>query len=94
MVDDNAESLNTELDAMASEFLDSPYSRSGYASWPIDRRLDAYFRHRGLRNVADDGTLCATLLERVMDKIHSASSNRTSLAFATSGGSSSAPPSS
>lgn len=66
------ESLESELDAMAWEFLGSQYAESRFANWPIDRRLNAYLLHRGLTNIADDGTLCAALLDHVMVNIASA----------------------
>ena len=58
-----------ELDAMAWGFIDSTYATSQFADWPIDRRLHAYLDHWGLSSVADDGTLCAALMDRVMAKI-------------------------
>ncbi len=36
------------------------------------RLLHAYLRHQGLSDVADDGTRCAALLDRVMANIASA----------------------
>jgi hypothetical protein len=67
-----AESLASELDTMAWEFLGSHYAGSRFAEWPIDRRLHAYLLHRGLTNIADNGTVCAALLERVMANIAAA----------------------
>jgi hypothetical protein len=66
------ESLESELDTMAWEFLGSQYAGARFAEWPIDRRLDAYLLHRGLTNVAENGTLCAALLDRVMANIAAA----------------------
>lgn len=63
---------DAELDAIAWGFLSSTYAGSNFTEWPIDRRLDAYLRHKGLRRVADDGTVCAALLERVMANISTA----------------------
>lgn len=63
------EPQDTELEAMAWGFLGSPYASNRFVEWPIDRRLHAYLRHQGLSNVADDGTRCAALLERVMANI-------------------------
>jgi hypothetical protein len=64
-----AELRDAELDAMAWGFLGSPYASNRFVEWPIDRRLHAYLRHQGLSNVADDGTLCAALLDRAMANI-------------------------
>ena len=66
------ESQDAQLDAVAWEFLGSPYSSERFAGWSIDRRLRAYLRHRGLSSVADDETICATLLDRVLAYIASA----------------------
>ncbi|BBZ12735.1 hypothetical protein BST20_26350 [Mycobacterium branderi] len=69
------ESLEAELDALAREFLGSEYAGPRFANWPIDRRLHTYLLHRGLSNVANDGTLCAALLDRAMANIASARGN-------------------
>jgi hypothetical protein len=69
------ESLDSELDAMAREFLRSQYAGPRFNEWPIDRRLHAYLLHRGLTNIADNGTVCAALLERVMVNIAAARHN-------------------
>jgi hypothetical protein len=66
------EPQDTELDAMAWGFLGSPYAGNRFVEWPVDRRLHAYLRHQGLSSVADDGTKCAALLDRVMANIASA----------------------
>lgn len=71
------ETLEAGLDALACEFLGSQYAGPGFADWPIDRRLHAYLLHRGLINVANNGTLCASLLDRVMANISSARTNGT-----------------
>jgi len=66
------EPQDTELDAMAWGFLSSTYASKRFVEWPIDRRLNAYLRHQGLSSVADDGTRCAALLDRVMANIAAA----------------------
>jgi hypothetical protein len=63
---------DAELDAIAWGFLGSTYASDRFVEWPIDRRLHAYLRHQGLTSVADDGTICAALLDRVMANIASA----------------------
>jgi hypothetical protein len=63
---------NAELDAMAWEFLGSPYASERFAGWSIDGRLHGYLRHLGLSDVVDNGTVCAMLLERVLSNIASA----------------------
>ena len=68
----DVEPEDAELEAMAWEFLGSPYASNRFVDWPIDRRLHAYLRHQGLSEVADDGTRCAALLDRVMANIASA----------------------
>jgi hypothetical protein len=63
------EPQDTELEEIAWGFLGSSYASNRFVEWPIDRRLHAYLRHQGLSNVADDGTTCAALLDRVMANI-------------------------
>ena len=58
-----------ELDSIAWEFLESEFTGPTYAIWPIERRLEAYLLHRGLGTLADDGTVCGALLDRVMANI-------------------------
>jgi hypothetical protein len=60
---------DAELDAIAWGFLESPYAGNCFTQWPIDRRLHAYLVHYGLGDVADDGTVSAALLDRVMANI-------------------------
>lgn len=64
-----AELQDAELDAIAWGFLGSPYAGNRYTQWPIDRRLQAYLVHHGLSDIADDGTISAALLDRVMANI-------------------------
>jgi hypothetical protein len=61
--------MQRELDSIAWEFLGSEFTGQIYAGWPIDQRLDAYLLHRGLIAVANDGTACNALLDRVMANI-------------------------
>jgi hypothetical protein len=63
---------DAELEALAWGFLGSPYAGKRFVEWTIDRRLQAYLRHQGMRDVANDGTLCDALLDRVMANIASA----------------------
>jgi hypothetical protein len=72
MMQPTVEPRDAELDVIALGFLGSPYASNRFAEWPIDRRLHAYLEHRGLSSVADDGTICAALLDRVMANIASA----------------------
>jgi hypothetical protein len=66
-----------ELDAIACGFLGSPYAGNLFTQWPIDRRLHAYLVHNGLSDVADNGTISAALLDRVMANFASASDSGT-----------------
>lgn len=68
-MDADVERIEPELDAMAREFLGSRYAGPRFAAWPIDRRLVAYLLHCGLTSIADEGTLFAALLDRVMENI-------------------------
>lgn len=55
----------SDLDALASDFLQSHYLGSIYADWSPDRRLDMFLRRRGLAN---DGDLSHNVLERIMTR--------------------------
>ena len=55
-----------DVDALAWQFLHSPYADQTYADWPLDRRLDGFLRHRGLVRLAEDGDAHDLVLNRVM----------------------------
>lgn len=79
MLQAEEETPEAEMDAIACGFLASEYAGDHFASWPIERRLDGYLSHQGLSNIADDGTRCAPLMDRVMANIASAQGNETLL---------------
>ncbi len=54
--------IDSDVDAFARDFLDSPYAGEIYADWSLDRRLHAFLRRQG----ADNGDLCNVLLARIM----------------------------
>ena len=56
----------TELDAIAWEFLCSPYTGRNYWDWSLERRLDAYLRHEDCEDILNSGACYATVLDRVM----------------------------
>lgn len=62
-----------DVDALASDFLESRYLGQIYADWSPDRRLDTFLRRRGLSRVADDGDLSNHVLERIMAQVSRAS---------------------
>lgn len=57
---------DSDLEALASDFLQSRYLGSPYADWAPDRRLDMFLRRRGLARVANDGDLSHNVLQRIM----------------------------
>lgn len=63
---------DSEVDALAYEFLCSRYVGSIYANWSPDRRLDTFLRRRGLSRVADDGDLAVIVLDRIMARVGAA----------------------
>ncbi|WP_068183105.1 hypothetical protein [Mycobacterium sp. UM_CSW] len=60
---------DSDVDALAGEFLRSHYLGPIYADWSPDRRLDTFLRRRGLPRVADDGDLAKTVLDRIMARV-------------------------
>jgi hypothetical protein len=60
---------DSDVDALASEFLRSRYLGPIYADWSPDRRLDTFLRRRGLPRVADDGDLAKSVLDRIMIRV-------------------------
>jgi hypothetical protein len=64
---------DSDVDALAREFLCSRYLGPIYADWSPDRRLDTFLRRRGLSRVADDGDLTNIVLDRVMAQVRTAS---------------------
>ncbi len=63
---------DTDVDALAREFLLSRYLGPIYADWSPDRRLDTFLRRRGLSRVADDGDLSMIVLDRIMLQVSAA----------------------
>lgn len=60
------ETAECELDAIAWEFLGSPYAGRNYWDWPLERRLDAYLRHQDREDILNSGADYGTVLDRVM----------------------------
>jgi hypothetical protein len=65
---------DTDVDALAREFMVSRYLGPIYADWSPDRRLDTFLRRRGLARVADNGDLSTIVLERIMAHVSAAAS--------------------
>jgi hypothetical protein len=57
---------DSDIDALAWQFLNSAYADDTYADWPLDRRLDGFLRRRGLSRIAADGDAYDLVLSRVM----------------------------
>lgn len=60
---------DSDVDALAWQFLDSDYVSGLYARSSLDQCLSNFLRRRGLVRVADDGDLFDLLLDRVMTGI-------------------------
>ena len=58
-----------QLDATAWDFLNSEFTANAYSTRPIDRRVDAYLRHRALDNLINDGAAYDALIQRIMANI-------------------------
>ena len=57
---------DSDVDALAWQFLHSPYADQTYADWPLDRRLDGFLRREGLARLVEDGDTYDLILDRVM----------------------------
>ncbi len=57
---------DADVDALAFQFLHSPFADDTYADWSLDQRLDGFLRHRGLVRLIEDGDAYDLLLDRVM----------------------------
>ena len=57
---------DSDVDALAWQFMNSAYADDTYADWPLDRRLDGFLRRRGLSLLAEDGDAYDLVLNRVM----------------------------
>ena len=60
---------DSDVDALAWQFMNSAYADDTYADWSLDRRLDGFLRHRGLSRIAEDGDAYSLVLNRVMTYI-------------------------
>ncbi len=60
---------DADVDALASDFLNCQFAADIYADWPLDRRLDGFLHHRGLKRLVEDGDTYELILERVMSSI-------------------------
>jgi hypothetical protein len=61
-----------ELDAIAWQFLCSPYTGRTYWDWTLERRLDSYLRHQDRDDVLNNGAAYATVVDRVMANLERA----------------------
>jgi hypothetical protein len=59
---------DSDVHALAGEFLNSGYRGDEYANWPIERRLDGFLRRRGLSRHANDGDVCNVIIDRIMTR--------------------------
>jgi hypothetical protein len=65
----HGELTTSQLDAIAWDFLGSEFAEQIYADWPMDRRVDAFLRHHGRDDLANDGAAYDALLQRVMANV-------------------------
>lgn len=66
MVDTAPVTTDFDVDAVAQDFLCSPYSGPRYVHWSLDRRVDAFLRRQGFGRIANSGDVSSTILHRVM----------------------------
>lgn len=60
---------DADVDALAFDFLNSPFADDTYADWSLDQRLDGFLRHRRLVRLIEDGDAYDIILDRVMSYI-------------------------
>ncbi len=60
---------DSDVDALAWEFLNSAYADDTYASWSLERRLDGFLRRSEFAGISQDGDACDLVLSRVMAHI-------------------------
>jgi len=66
LTDRNDGTGSADIEALAREFVTSPYGRTGYSGWSLERRIHGFLKRRGLTGSANDGDLSASLVYRVM----------------------------
>ncbi|MEY8017631.1 hypothetical protein [Mycobacterium servetii] len=57
---------DSDVDALAWQFMHSDYADDIYADWPLDRRLDGFLRRQALTRLTEDGDAYNLILNRVM----------------------------
>ena len=57
---------DSDVDALAWQFMHSGYAEDAYADWPLDQRLDGFLRHQELVHLTEDGDAYQLILNRVM----------------------------
>lgn len=67
----------SDLDAIAWDFLGSEFTGLAYANWPIERRIGAYLTHRGMAHLHNSGDAHAAVLHRVLANVGAALRNGT-----------------
>lgn len=60
---------DSDVDALAWQFLHSTYADDHHSGWPLDRCIDGFLRRWGLARLADDGDAYELVLNRVMSYI-------------------------
>ncbi|AFM16473.1 hypothetical protein Mycch_1681 [Mycolicibacterium chubuense NBB4] len=67
----------SDLDAIAWDFLGSEFTGLAYANWPIERRVGAYLTHHGMTHLRNNGDAHAAVLQRVLANVGTALRNGT-----------------
>lgn len=55
-----------DVRVLARQFLESPYARTEFLNWPIDRRVERFLHSCGLSRLADDGDSLRGLVDRIL----------------------------
>jgi hypothetical protein len=60
------EVTDSDVDALAWQFLNSDGIHDGFRDCPLDRRLDAFLHHRGLGRLTEEGDIVGLIRNRVV----------------------------
>jgi len=70
VADNSPNVIDSDVDALALQFLKSDYPDGQRAAEPLNRRLDCFLRRRGLARLADSGDIYNIILGRAVSYLN------------------------